>query len=84
MAGMSRVSGPIAVLAGLFLTLPGFFSLIHAQFSRMPTPGWVVRDLLIAALCGLALMVWGGSIVRRRELALYDLDEMRRWMRVND
>jgi hypothetical protein len=84
MAGMGRVSGPIAVLAGVFLALPGLFALIQTQFTTTTMPGWVARDLVIAALCGLALMVWGGRIVRQRELALYDLDEAHRWLRVND
>jgi protein-S-isoprenylcysteine O-methyltransferase Ste14 len=84
MTGMARISGPVAILAGVFLALPGLFALIQTQFTNTPMPGWVARDLVIAALCGLALMVWGGRAVRQRELALYDLDEARRWMRVND
>jgi hypothetical protein len=74
----------MAILAGLFLLLPGFIALIQAQTATLPTPGWVARDLLVAALCGFALIVWGGWIVRQRELALYDLDEARSWLRVND
>ena len=81
---MARVSGPIAILAGLFLALPGLFALVQMQFATKPMPGWVARDLVIAALCGLVLMVWGGRIVRQRELQLYDLDEVRRWMRMGD
>lgn len=84
MTGMTRVSGPIAILAGVFLALPGLFALVQTQFTATPMPGWVARDLVIAALCGLALMVWGGRIVRQRELELYDLSEVRRWMRVDE
>jgi uncharacterized membrane protein len=83
MDGMTRVSGPIAILAGLFLSLPGLFALVQTQFVAAPMPGWLTRDLLIAALCGLVLMVWGGRIVRQRELQLNDVEEVRRWMRVH-
>ncbi|HWA30494.1 MAG TPA: hypothetical protein VG867_05330 [Rhizomicrobium sp.] len=79
---MTRISGPMAIIAGLFLTLPGFFALIHAQTVTIPIASWLARDLLIAAIGGLALMVWGGTIVRRRELQLNDLEEARRWLRV--
>ncbi|HSM95478.1 MAG TPA: hypothetical protein VLT91_05515 [Rhizomicrobium sp.] len=81
---MTRVSGPIAILGGLFLALPGLFALIQTQFVTTRMADWVARDLIIAALCGMVLMVWGGRAVRQRELALYDLDEARNWMRVND
>ena len=74
----------MAILAGLFLALPGLFALIQTQFVTTPMAGWIARDLIIAALCGMALMVWGGRLVRQRELALYDLDEARHWLRVND
>jgi hypothetical protein len=36
-----------------------------------------VRDLLLTSLCGGALMVWGGAIIRHRELALNDLEPIR-------
>ena len=83
MARMTRISGPIAIIAGLSLMLPGIFALIHAQSAGVPLASWLARDLLIAALCGLALTFWGGSVVRQRELQLNDLEEARRWLRVN-
>jgi len=72
----------MAIVAGLFLTLPGFFALLHAQAAVAPLDAWVVRDLLIAALAGVALVLWGGAVIRQRELKMHDLEEARRWLRV--
>lgn len=74
---MSRISGPIAILAGFFLTMPGILALIHAQSAVAPMPGWLQLDLLLAAIAGVALMVWGGSYVRQRELERNDLEPIR-------
>ncbi|MBS0275310.1 MAG: hypothetical protein JSR55_13205 [Proteobacteria bacterium] len=80
---MARISGPIAVLAGLFLTLPGIIALVRAQAALGAVPEWLSTSLVIAALCGVALMVWGGSAVRRRELALHEMEQASRWLRMH-
>jgi len=72
----------MAIVAGLFLTLPGFVALIQAQTAIAPLEAWIARDLLIAALAGLALMFWGGAVIRQRELKMHDLEEARRWLRL--
>jgi hypothetical protein len=75
---MGRISGSLAVLAGLFLVMPGMFALMHgAQGDANPIPAWLVRDLFLVSLTGLALLWWGGSSIRRRELALNDVDRVR-------
>ncbi|MGN6514943.1 MAG: hypothetical protein ACTHLR_03775 [Rhizomicrobium sp.] len=71
---MGRISGPVAFLAGIFLLLPGLLAMMDVGGDM---PGWLVRDLLITSLCGGALMVWGGAIIRHRELALNDLEPIR-------
>lgn len=79
---MARISGPLAVLAGLFLTMPAFIAFVRAQAAPGMVPGWLSRDLLVAALCGVALMIWGRSIVRRRELAQHELEQAGHWLRM--
>jgi hypothetical protein len=72
---MGRISGPLAFLAGIFLLLPGLLAIMNVGGDTMP--GWLVRDLMITSLCGGALMVWGGALIRHRELALNDLEPIR-------
>ena len=72
---MGRISGPLAFLAGVFLLLPGVLAMMNVGGAEMP--GWLIRDLLLTSLCGGALMVWGGTIIRHRELALNDLEPIR-------
>lgn len=72
---MGRISGPLAFLAGIFLLLPGVLAVMNIGGGEMPA--WLVRDLLLTSLCGGALMVWGGAIIRHRELALNDLEPIR-------
>jgi len=80
---MARISGPLAVLAGLFLTMPAVIAFIRMQASLGAVPGWLWRDLEIVALFGLALLIWGGAVVRRRELALHELEQAGRWLRLH-
>jgi len=40
---MGRISGTVAVLAGLFMLLPGLFVMMQ-DASTAPMPGWIVRD----------------------------------------
>ena len=80
---MARISGPLAVLAGLFLTFPAGIAFVRAQAALGTVPGWLWRDLLIAALGGVALMIWGGTMVRRRELALHELEQAGHWLRMH-
>lgn len=72
---MGRIVGPLAFLAGIFLLLPGMLAMMSVGDAAMP--GWLIRDLLLISLCGGALMVWGGAIIRHRELALNDLESIR-------
>jgi hypothetical protein len=65
----------MAFLAGIFLLLPGVLAMMNVGGADMPE--WLVRDLLLTSLCGGALMVWGGAIIRHRELALNDLELIR-------
>lgn len=74
---MNRVSGTMAVLAGLVLMVPGFFALLHAGSTGGAIPGWIVRDLVISSLSGAALMLWGASHIRHRELELNDVKPVR-------
>jgi hypothetical protein len=74
---MNRISGSLAVLAGLFLLLPGLFAMLHAASSTVAMPGWLIRDLALCGLTGAALLFWGGNHIRHRELALYDLQAVR-------
>lgn len=75
---MGRISGSLAVLAGLFLIMPGMFALMHgAQGDANAMPLWLVRDLVVVSLAGLALLWWGGSSIRRRELELNDVEPAR-------
>ena len=78
---MNRISGSLAVLAGLFLLLPGIFAMLHSASTGPTMPGWMVRDLLVAALGGSVLMFWGGSMIRQRELQKYELEHVRVRMR---
>ncbi len=71
---MGRISGPLAFLAGIFLLLPGLLAMMNVGGDM---PEWLSRDLLITSLCGGALMVWGGALIRHRELALNDLEPIR-------
>ena len=74
---MGRISGTLAVLAGIFMLLPGLFMMMGSPATSAPMPGWIVRDLVLFALSGIALLVWGGIVIRRHELALNDLDPIR-------
>jgi hypothetical protein len=74
---MNRISGSLAVLAGLFLLLPGVFAMLHTASSTVAMPGWIVRDLILCSLGGVLLMVWGASHIRHRELELYELKPVR-------
>jgi hypothetical protein len=65
----------MAFLAGIFLLLPGMLAMMNVGGTEMPA--WLARDLLLTSLCGGALMVWGGMIIRNRELALNDLQPIR-------
>jgi hypothetical protein len=72
---MGRISGPLAFLAGIFLLLPGLLAMMDVGGTDFPV--WLARDLLLTSLCGGALMVWGGMMIRNRELALNDLEPVR-------
>ncbi|MBS0277219.1 MAG: hypothetical protein JSR81_06335 [Proteobacteria bacterium] len=72
---MGRISGPLAFLAGIFLLLPGVLAMLDVGGAGLPA--WLARDLLVTSLCGGALMVWGGILIRHRELALNDLEPIR-------
>jgi hypothetical protein len=72
---MGRISGPLAFLAGIFLLLPGVLAMLDVGGTGLPA--WLARDLLVTSLCGGALMVWGGILIRHRELALNDLEPIR-------
>ncbi len=74
---MNRISGSLAVLAGLFLLLPGVFAMLHTASSTVAMPGWIVRDLIVSSFGGAALMVWGASHIRHRELELHELRPVR-------
>ena len=80
---MARISGPLAVMAGIFLTMPAGIAFIRAQAALGALPGWLWRDLLVVAACGVVLTLWGGSTVRRRELALHELERAERWLRMH-
>ena len=79
---MARISGPLAVLAGLFLTMPAGIAFLRAQSALGTMPGWLWRDLLVVAAGGIVLAIWGGSVVRRRELALHELEQAEHWLRM--
>jgi hypothetical protein len=72
---MGRISGPLAFLAGIFLLLPSLLAM--TDIGGTDLPAWLARDLLLTSLCGGALMVWGGMMIRHRELALNDLEPIR-------
>jgi hypothetical protein len=74
---MNRISGSLAVLAGLFLLLPGVFAMLHAGSSTVTMPGWIVRDLVITSLTGVALMFWGAGHIRHREMELNEIQPIR-------
>jgi hypothetical protein len=74
---MNRISGTLAVLAGVFLLLPGVFAMLHSASSAVSMPGWLIRDLALSSVTGAALLFWGGSHIRHRELELYDLEPVR-------
>jgi hypothetical protein len=74
---MNRISGSLAVLAGLFLMLPGIFAMLHTTTSAVAMPGWLIRDLIVSTLSGAALMVWGASHIRNRELELHEMTPVR-------
>jgi protein-S-isoprenylcysteine O-methyltransferase Ste14 len=74
---MGKISGTMAVLAGVFMLLPGVFVMMGSPETSAPMPGWIVRDLFLFALSGIALLVWGAFIIRRRELEMNDLDPIR-------
>lgn len=80
---MTRISGPLAVLAGLFLTTLAAIAFVHAQAAPGTVPGWFWRNLLILALCGVVSLIWGGAIVRRRELALHEMEQASHWLRLH-
>lgn len=62
-------------MAGIFLLLPGVLAMMNIGGTDLPQ--WLARDLLLTSLCGAALMVWGGTIIRHRELALNELEPIR-------
>ncbi len=71
---MSKISGTLAVLAGLFMMLPGVFVMMQsAPTTSAPMPGWIIRDLILFSLTGIALLVWGGFVIRRRELEMHEM-----------
>ena len=74
---MGRTSAAMAVLAGFFMLLPGVFVMMSSPETSAPMPGWIVRDLLLFALSGIALLVWGGFVIRRRELEMNELEPIR-------
>jgi hypothetical protein len=74
---MNRISGTLAVLAGVFLLLPGVFAMLHSASSAVSMPGWLIRDLALCSLTGAGLLFWGASHIRHRELELYDLEPVR-------
>ncbi|HEY7977555.1 MAG TPA: hypothetical protein VID67_05120 [Rhizomicrobium sp.] len=69
---MGKISGTLAVLAGLFMLLPGLFVMMQ-DASAAPMPGWIVRDLVLFSLTGIALLIWGGFVIRRRELEMNEI-----------
>ena len=79
---MARVSGPLAVLAGIFLMMPAGIAFVRAEAALGTLPGWLWRDLLVVAVGGVVLAIWGGSTVRRRELALHEIEQAERWLRM--
>ena len=72
---MGRIVGQVALLAGLFLLLPGLLAMLDVGGTDLPA--WLGRDLVLISLCGGALMAWGGAIIRHRELELNDLEPIR-------
>ncbi len=72
---MDRITGTLAVLAGVFLLLPGVFAVMHGTSGEVaaPLPGWMIRDLIFSSLAGTALMFWGAGIIRQRELELHEI-----------
>jgi hypothetical protein len=71
---MGKISGTLAVLAGLFMLLPGVLVMMQgAPATTAPMPGWIVRDLVLFSLSGIGLMVWGGVVIRRRELEMNEI-----------
>jgi protein-S-isoprenylcysteine O-methyltransferase Ste14 len=74
---MGRISGTMAVLAGIFMLLPGVFVMMGSPQTSAPMPGWIVRDLVLFSLSGIALLVWGGFVIRRRELEINALEPIR-------
>ena len=75
---MSRVTGPMAVLAGLVLMIPGIFGMLHgASTGTEAMPTWLIRDLIVSTLSGVALTYWGTTLIRQRELELNELQPAR-------
>lgn len=72
---MSRITGPAAFLAGIFLLLPGLLAMMDVGGAELPA--WLLRELLLTSLFGGALMVWGGAVIRNRELVLNDMEPIR-------
>ena len=71
---MGRISGPLAVLAGLFLMMPGLIAMMHGlSDAATQIPGWLVRDLVVTTSAGVALLLWGGATIRSRELEMNEL-----------
>jgi hypothetical protein len=70
---MGRISGTMAVLAGLFMLLPGLCVMMGSPQTSAPMPGWIVRDLMLFSLSGIALLIWGGFVIRRRELEMHEI-----------
>jgi hypothetical protein len=63
--------------------MPAMIAFVRVQAALGTVPAWLWRDLLIVALCGLVLLIWGGAVVRRRELALHELEQAGRWLRLH-
>ncbi len=67
----------MAILAGLVLLLPGFFTLFHGADAGASLPGWLIRDLIGASVSGAVLMCWGATTVRQRQSQIHDLTPLR-------
>jgi hypothetical protein len=71
---MGRISGTLAILAGLFLMMPGLIAMMHGvSDTATQMPAWLVRDLVATTLVGAAVLIWGGMSIRSRELELHEI-----------
>jgi hypothetical protein len=76
---MSRISGPLAVLAGLSLVMPAVIMLLSGSSSPTgaPPPVSVLEYLVGMALAGSALLYWGVQYVRHHAPRPYQMRESR-------